>query len=307
VWGFVPSSFRLAEVLCVGGFVRNTRRGAVVEIEGSRKFWPNLWGEFAGRAVPIRVHEIRQRVLESKARDPIPYCGIFFGKGGTAPPPPDVAVCSDCRQELQNSSNRRYRYPFTACAVCGPRFSVVESVPYDRARTSMRHFPLCADCLQEYENPRDRRFHAQATCCPDCGPQLELWGPDGRMLARKDAAVRGAAQAVRDGKILAVKGLGGFHLMVDARREASVADLRRRKCREEKPFAVMVPEQFIRAKSRRKGVREFLFQKKKLGFWRPPKGPLFFFVKRPGSLIAPNVAPGNPQLGSLFANHARFM
>lgn len=291
--GFRPFAFRLAETLCLGGCVRNTRRGAVVEIEGSPRELDQFVHRLRAAPPPIRVDTISQRAVDLKREFQfriVPSAVV----GVTAPPPPDVAVCSDCRQELQNSSNRRLRYPFTACAVCGPRFSVVESVPYDRARTSMRHFPLCAACLQEYENPRDRRFHAQATCCPDCGPQVELWGPDGRMLARKDAAVRGAAQVVRDGKILAVKGLGGFHLMVDARREASVADLRRRKCREEKPFAVMVPWEEEREIS---GV---FVSREELRLLASPEGPLVLLRQRPGFLIAPNVAPGNPELGVFF-------
>ena len=291
--GFRPFVFRLAESLCLGGLVRNTRRGAVVEIEGSPEVLAQFVGRIRSAPLPIRVQRVLQRAMEPKRETQFRIVESS-SVGGTAPPPPDVAVCSDCRQELQNSSNRRYRYPFTACAVCGPRFSVVESVPYDRARTSMRHFPLCADCLQEYENPRDRRFHAQATCCPDCGPQLELWGPDGRMLARKDAAVRGAAQVVRDGKILAVKGLGGFHLMVDARREASVADLRRRKCREEKPFAVMVPWE------EGSGILGVFVSREETRLLASPEGPLVLLRKRPGLLIAPNVAPGNPELGVFF-------
>jgi hydrogenase maturation protein HypF len=299
--GFRPLAFRLAEALCVGGFVRNTRRGALVEVEGPTAVLNQFVQRLRAAPSPVRVHEIRQRVLESKGETHFRIAESFV-KGWIAPPPPDLAVCSDCRQEIQNSSNRRFRYPFTACAVCGPRFSVLESVPYDRARTTMRHFPLCADCLHEYENPRDRRFHAQATCCPDCGPQVELWGPDGQVLARKDAAVRGAAQAVRDGKILALKGVGGFHLIVDARREASVADLRRRKCREEKPFAVMVPEQFVclPGEGHEGGRGECLVSKEEHLLLKSPEGPIVLLRQGSVPLIAPNVAPGSPSLGLFF-------
>lgn len=284
--GFRPFAFRLAESLCVGGFVRNTRRGAVVEIEGPPEVLAQFVRRLRAAPSPIRVEKILQRAARLKREDQFRIIESSSA-GGTAPPPADVSVCPDCRHELLDPSDRRYRYPFTACAACGPRYSVVESVPYDRERTTMRHFPLCPACAREYENPHDRRFHAQATCCPDCGPQVELWGPDGQVLARKDAALRRAAQAVRDGKILALKGLGGFHLVVDARREASVAELRHRKSREEKPFAIMVPEKAV--------VR--IAGKEELQLLASPEGPIVLLRQKPGSLIAPNVAPGNPHLG----------
>lgn len=291
--GFRPFVYRSAEALGVGGFVRNTRRGAVVEIEGPPEALAQFVRRLRAAPPPVRVQTIRRRAVGLRRETQFRIASSAV-KGRVAPPPADRAVCPDCRREVMDPSNRRYRYPFTACAACGPRFSVVESVPYDRARTTLRHFPLCAACLKEYENPRDRRFHAQAIGCPACGPQVELWAGVGRAIARKDAAVRQAAQVLREGQILALKGMGGFHLMVDARRATSVGDLRRRKCREEKPFAVMVPWE------ERRDRPEVFVSSEERRLLASPEGPIVLLRQKTGSWIAPNVAPGNPTLGVFF-------
>lgn len=287
--GFRPFVFRLAESLRLAGQVQNTEHGATIEIEGP----PEALIEFSrclrDAPPPIRVQRLEQRgmfplgekrfVIADSRRQ---------AKGGALPPVPvDATMCEGCGQDLFDPANRRYRYPFTACAECGPRFSVMDGVPYDRERTSLRNFPLCSTCRGEYANPRDRRFHAQAICCPDCGPQVEAWTREGQLLARKDAALGLAAQAVRDGKILALKGLGGFHLVVDARNAEAVAELRRRKSREAKPFAVMMPE----------GDLGGTVSEEERRLLRSSEGPIVLLRWTQGSLIAPNVAPGNPCLG----------
>ena len=139
------------------------------------------------------------------------------------------------------STNRRYRYPFTNCTDCGPRFTIIEALPYDRPNTSMKKFAMCPACREEYENPFDRRFHAQPNACPDCGPKLTLWNNAGTAQSEGHEALLGAAEAIRSGRIVAVKGIGGFHLMADARNSGAEQLLRERKHREEKPFAIMVP------------------------------------------------------------------
>jgi hydrogenase maturation protein HypF len=239
--GFRPFVYRLATELGLTGWVLNSADGVFLEVEGAES----------------KLHEFRRRLqlekpaiafiqsLEATFRDAAGYrqFEIRESSGGpkTALILPDIATCPDCLRELNDPADRRYRYPFTNCTNCGPRFSIIESLPYDRARTSMKHFSMCAQCAAEYHDPANRRFHAQPNACPACGPQLQLWTPEGETAAEKDHALRAAAEAIRRGRVVAVKGLGGFHLMVDARNENAVGELRRRKRREEKPLAVMYP------------------------------------------------------------------
>ena len=207
---------------------------------------------------------------------------------------PDIATCPDCLCEINDPANRRYRYPFTNCTNCGPRFSIIESLPYDRPRTTMKRFTMCPECAAEYHNPADRRFHAQPNACPVCGPHLQLWMPDGEVLAERDAALLGACEALRAGRIVAVKGLGGFHLLVDARSEAAVRELRKRKRREEKPLALMYPSL--------SAVRQDCdCSEVELRLLRSPESPIVLLRRRRGHQnLAASLAPGNPYLGVML-------
>jgi hydrogenase maturation protein HypF len=205
---------------------------------------------------------------------------------------PDIATCRDCLAELFNPADRRYRYSFVNCTQCGPRYSIIEDMPYDRTRTSMRHFPMCPACKAEYEDPANRRFHAEPNACPDCGPRLALWDSGGRTLAHEDGALIAAATALRKGAILALKGVGGFHLLADARDEATVQRLRQRKRRPDKPLAVMFPSLADVLESCRAGPFE---QALLTGPARP-----IVLLRRAGRSVAPAVAPGNLWLGALL-------
>ncbi len=239
--GFRPFVYRLATDLRLTGWVRNTPAGVLLEVEGSlaslEAFQNALKGQKPAHCV---IYSSEVSVL-----DPVGYTVFEIRESlpgaKSAVVLPDIATCPACRTELFDPSNRRFRYPFINCTHCGPRFSIIESLPYDRSNTSMKRFEMCPLCRAEYENPSDRRFHAQPNACPTCGPWLELWGNDGSVVAERDSALAGAIQAIRDGRILALKGIGGFQLIVDARNDQAVLRLRELKDREEKPFALMYP------------------------------------------------------------------
>lgn len=211
------------------GWVLNSSSGLVVEVEGAfdqlSRFAQRLEQE-RPRASVVTVRECAWLAAEGSTRFEILASDHDSSK--TVNVLPDLATCVDCREELFNSANRRFAYPFTNCTNCGPRYTIVVDIPYDRPNTTMRSFTLCPACREEYENPANRRFHAQPNACPVCGPQL-------------NGTIADTAAALREGKIVALKGIGGFQLLVDARNPAAVARLRQRKHREEKPFAVMMP------------------------------------------------------------------
>jgi len=238
--GFRPFVYRLANDLGLSGWVCNTSQGVVIEAEGD----VSAVEEFEVR---LTTEAPEHAILRSLRSQNIPVTGesgfeIRPSEGGlpTTLILPDLATCPDCLAEILQPSNRRYRYPFTNCTHCGPRFSIVEKLPYDRPNTTMKHFALCPECQTEYEDPTDRRFHAQPTACPVCGPHVELWDGSGACLATHDDALLMAAERIAQGEILALKGIGGFQLLVDARNDQAVRELRLRKRREEKPLAVMV-------------------------------------------------------------------
>jgi hydrogenase maturation protein HypF len=232
--GFRPFVWRLACELGLNGWVRNDGGGVLIAVSGEN--WPRFKKRLALEAPRLA----RIDAIEDEAAD-VAGTGFFIleseaGEIMTAIGP-DAAICVDCVADICDPENRRWRYAFTTCTQCGPRYTVTGRIPYDRLQTSLAAFPLCAQCGDEYATPADRRFHAETTCCPDCGPQLKLIAADGRVLTGDPLSE--TLSLLRQGKIVAIKGLGGFHLACDARNPVAVAELRERKQREEKPFAVM--------------------------------------------------------------------
>ena len=240
--GFRPFIYNVAKSMGLKGWVRNLPQGVLVEAEGEFSSLQNFIRCIGQKAPPqARVQEMESSFLEPQGYEAFT---ILPSEGQERPSSfimPDLATCRDCLEEIFDPNNRRYFYPFTHCVRCGPRYSIIESLPYDRERTSMKHFAMCEHCEWEYRNPEDRRFHAQSNACAECGPQLELWDAAGKVLSSRNDALKGAAKALLDGSIIAMKGLGGLHLMVDAKNKEAVANLRLRKNREEKPFALMFP------------------------------------------------------------------
>lgn len=299
--GFRPFVYRLATELGLAGWVNNSPQGVGLEVEGPRASAE----QFLLRLEVDKPPHSSIQSLESAWLDAVGFGSFEIrasdGDGGkTALVLPDIATCADCRREIFDPTNRRYHYPFTNCTHCGPRFSIIESLPYDRANTAMKSFTMCARCQAEYDDRRDRRFHAQPNACLACGPHLELWDAHGRCLETHDTALRAAVEAIRRGMIVAVKGLGGFHLLVAAHDERAVRRLRERKHREERPFALMFPS----LESVREACEVAPLEARLL---RSPEAPIVLLRRRheseianPKSQISAAVAPGNPCLGVML-------
>lgn len=294
--GFRPFLLRLAIELGLVGWVSNTARGVLLEVDGH----PRQLREFLVRLERDKpIHAVIQG-LESSFHEPAGFTTFQIRPSDPTGAKntlvlPDYATCGDCLRDIFEPGNRRYQYPFTNCTHCGPRFSILSALPYDRPNTTMRGFPMCLACRAEYEDPRDRRFHAQPNACPRCGPHLELWGAGGKVLATHHEALIQVADLLRGEAIVAIKGLGGFHLVVDARREEAVCALRRRKGREAKPFALMCPN--LEAAKR---LCEVSAQEEEL--LCSPESPIVLLRRLPASPseVAPSVAPDNPYLGIML-------
>lgn len=294
--GFRPFVYRIAVELRLSGSVRNSPEGVVIEVEGDRdhvrRFLTRLRREHPPGA---EIREVDCTFQTAQGDAEFAISESEDGGDGSGQLPVDTASCPDCLRELFDPANRRFRYPFINCAHCGPRTTIIERLPYDRARTSMRGFVLCADCEREFRDPRDRRHHAQPIACPACGPRLTMKTTDGRARGEGEAALRRAADLLRDGGILALKGVGGFQLLVDARRSDAVATLRARKQRPDKPLAIMMatPED-IHREAFVSPVEERLLNS--------PEAPIVLLRRRDpaASRLAPPVAPGSPCLGVML-------
>src|ERR1043166_1720429 len=236
--GFRPYVFRLAQTRNLIGNVRNTASGVSIEIQGNPDAVESFVSTLSSEAPPLAYIE-KLAVRELRIQEESSF-SIIESRGGESQTliSPDIAVCQDCIHELLDPKDRRYLYPFINCTNCGPRFTIVAGIPYDRHSTSMASFAMCPGCQAEYDDPLNRRFHAQPNACPVCGPHVELWDRDGKVISGDPIAK--VIEVLRAGRIIAIKGLGGFHLAADALNESAVTQLRERKRRVEKPFAIMV-------------------------------------------------------------------
>jgi len=291
--GFRPFVSRLASDMGLAGWVCNTMAGVDIEIEGESARLEDF------------VNALRQRVPRPAVIDGVTTTwrtalgerGFAIRESMTSGAAnalllPDLAPCAECLREVCDPADRRFRYPFASCATCGPRFTVMESLPYDRGRTTMRRFPMCGACRREYHDPADRRFHAETIACPLCGPQLAWWDADGRVRSRGDRALQDAVDAIGRGLIVALKGVGGFQLVTDARHDGALATLRLRKGRPDKPFAVLCASPDAAREICR--VTEI-----EVGALTSPAAPIVLMRGRVGA-VSRQVAPGNPWLGVML-------
>ncbi len=291
--GFRPFAYRLASSLGLRGFVRNETSCVRIDVEGDEGALETFAARLISDAPPLA------RISGISAEDANPAGAAGFavenssGEGGGAPAvPPDAATCDECLRELRDPGDRRFGYPFINCTDCGPRYTIIKGVPYDRPLTTMSAFGMCDRCSREYHDPADRRFHAQPNACPDCGPKVFLAGGDGLEKASPDP-VSEAAGALARGLVVAVKGIGGFHLACDAESEEAVGRLRLRKRREEKPFALMARDMAaVRRVAEASEAEERLVSS--------PARPIVLLAKKPRSRLAGLIAPGNRFLGVML-------
>lgn len=292
--GFRPFAYELACRFGLGGFVRNQSGCVLIEIEGDALALDGFVSELVSRPPPLaRIDEVSwisgaargERAFSIEPSDEAVTDGGFVS--------PDIATCDQCLAELFNPADRRFQYPFLNCTNCGPRFTIVVAVPYDRQRTSMAEFWMCRDCRREYEGPDDRRFHAQPIACPQCGPCLLVHDARGAPIVTDDAIEYAAQSLAAWGKIGALKGLGGYHLACDATNEMAVTALRERKHRDAKPLAIMVGDV-----AAARGICEVSAEEEAL--LTSPAAPIVLLRKGLGNTVAAGVAPRNPCLGVML-------
>jgi hydrogenase maturation protein HypF len=292
--GFRPAIHRIATSLGLSGWVINDPQGATMEVEGAAGVIEAFLERLPEELPPLaRLVTVERESLDPLGEEGFEVRTSTLGRREGALVPPDAVLCDDCRREMEDENDRRFHYPFTTCTNCGPRFTLVHTLPYDRERTSMQCFPLCSDCEREYTDPSDRRFHAEPVACPACGPRLWLAGEDGEALGSADDPVAAARDELLAGRIVAVKGLGGFQLACRADSSEAVTRLRRRKKRFGKPFAVMVRD--LDAAN-----RMVVLDTDAEALLVSPRAPIILAPRRGESSVTPEVAPGLDDLGVML-------
>ena len=299
--GFRPFVFNLAQRHKLSGYVLNSSAGVIIEAEGPEKELVQFLESLSNDAPPLaQIEDVAVTILTAAGYTDFVIRDSRDEPGQLVPVSPDVSTCDDCMRDFRTLSNRRHGYPFTNCTNCGPRYTITRKIPYDRPLTTMACFAMCEHCLREYEDPHDRRFHAQPNACPSCGPSLalvnsgDLSGPIQFDRPHQSLAIiREIRRLLREGRIVAIKGLGGFHLACDPFNYAAVHALRERKKRSDKPFALMVPdiqsaEQFCIVSDAARSVLE------------SPRRPIVILPRRAGSRISQSLAPGNNTLGVML-------
>jgi hydrogenase maturation protein HypF len=291
--GFRPFVFQLAHRYGLAGYVTNTPEGVDVEVEGPEEDIRSFSHVVLSEPPPLaHIASAEWTDLPLKRENAFEIRESQRGRERSALISPDVSICEDCLSELRNPEDRRFRYPFINCTNCGPRYTIITDIPYDRAKTTMKAFHMCPDCMREYEDPMNRRFHAQPNACWQCGPLLSLLGPHGDPIPCGDV-IEKAISLLREGRIVAIKGLGGFHLAVDASNHQAVTRLRRRKHREEKPLAVMVED--LETARRIAHINEI-----EATTLAAPQRPIVLLRKRRSHGLSPQVAPKNKHIGIML-------
>jgi hydrogenase maturation protein HypF len=288
--GFRPFVFRLAHQHGVRGWVRNHASGLLIEAEAHAANLERFLAGLREDAPPLaRIESLQVQAVPPRGEDGFQIHASPPQETPSSFPPPDLALCADCQREIAAPGHRRAGYAFTSCTQCGPRFSILRAMPYDRTRTAMEAFVMCGDCQTEYDNPSDRRFHAQTNACPACGPQLILEGP----AANTAEPLQRARHLLAEGKIIALKGLGGFQLACDASNASAVQRLRLRKHRPDKPFALMAPDLDT--------VRQFCdVSDADRHLLLSPQRPIVLLPQRPGAALCSAVAPNQRTLGVML-------
>jgi hydrogenase maturation protein HypF len=294
--GFRPFVYRLAQDHGIAGHVQNQLGEVEIVAVGIPAVLDRFVADVIERAPPLSSPAlIDVAVIDVTPTDHFAIVDSSAGTGAEIFVPPDYFMCDDCRGELRDPADRRFGYPFINCTQCGPRYTLIEALPYDRPNTSMADFPLCPECEAEYTDPGNRRFHAEPVACARCGPRLVFERPDGETVEDSEAALASAVTAVRQGNIVAVKGIGGYHLVCDARNDAAVRRLRERKCRPAKPLAVMFP---VAGEDGLDVVRRFVdLDDGEASLTAGPMRPIVLARRRPDGDLAPAVAPGLQEIG----------